>query len=107
MTETYSKIAKDISKYIEDLEKENKRLQEKEIAKEFSDLKKSHKMLADEIKRLYHEDPYLNECTGCRGSHWGTGAVDDPLSNAAGGKPWSPCFEEGCIGWEIDKYYGY
>lgn len=32
------------------------------------------------------------ECEQCKFSPWGRGAYDDPLSNAAGGKPWGPCF---------------
>ena len=30
-------------------------------------------------------------CEDCHGSPWGRGAQDDPLSNAAGGRPWREC----------------
>lgn len=30
-------------------------------------------------------------CDECRVGQWGRGAIDDPLSNAAGGRPWREC----------------
>lgn len=40
----------------------------------------------------------VEECEKCKYSPWGRGAIDDPLSNAAGGRPWQQCFGGVCGG---------
>lgn len=39
--------------------------------------------------------PYNERCPTCESDGWryGPGSIEDPLSNAAGGRPWRECWD--------------